>query len=830
METRQSRSVELWVAERDNKVRGFAARLGMFACLLVVLQFGVSAAFPARVPGEVLRLEGYLDKGVDIVYLGDSTLTYPVGEVTTGKVLQEMLPDLVIGEVAHPAYGMDLYERYVQYVVRTGRRPGTIVLPINMRSFSPEWDRRPGYQFEQEKKVLSLGLFAARILARPLEVFGAFEPGISQDEFLDTVVYDGDTPVGRVSDFESLGDQGVAESLEGDAGFAYHDALPSQDDEEALQKALIYYYMYRLDEGHRKLEAMVEIARLCQERDLDVVFYLSPVNYQQGERVLGSAFRDRLAENVELVKSALSAVNGQHVKLLDLTFDLEAYAFVDMEHLHETGKTYLAQQIAAAVDATVSQTEPSVEATATPIPGPVAARTAAKPTVTELPQATETPLPTHTQPSPTSTMPATATATALVTTVGTSGPSISATAAVTVTPTSLVPFEIIEDTGPKPGAVTEARVVAHFKPEGRYPVDMVRLGFWTTDEQARLVEIEADVYLPQVTVTSSFPVLVYAAGTTGLSDDCTPLDEQERQRNWGNYQGHSLAYAAQGYVVVLSDWLGLDDPERSHPYFVSETQAHVVLDAARAAYDLFDGAWLEGGDEQTNDTPLLASPSKAVFLMGYSSGGHAIFAAKDYAIRYAPDLVIKGIIGHGPTTNVETLLREDAVFSPYIVYAYREFYGKDVIDPADVFAPRWVETFEADVMSKCVDDIFEYYSRSARTMYSDRFRNILFGGSLPEEFPLFAEKLTENYAGVSGGAHIPVLILQGTGDMVVTPSSQKKFVRELCAMGTSVAYWEYPAVPHTQIRWVSFSDTLVWMRSIARGTEARSDCGQMQEN
>jgi pimeloyl-ACP methyl ester carboxylesterase len=285
-----------------------------------------------------------------------------------------------------------------------------------------------------------------------------------------------------------------------------------------------------------------------------------------------------------------------------------------------------------------------------------------------------------------------------------------------------------------------------------------------------------------------------------------------------------LAYAAQGHIVVLANWLGFDDPERIHPYFIAEVQAHVLLDAARAVYDLYDGAWLEADDGTIPDALQLSQPSKAVFFMGYSSGGHAIFAAKDLAIRYAPELAVKGIIGHGPTTNVETLMREDAVFSPYIVYAYRDFYGSEVVDPEDVFVSRWTDTFEADVLNKCVDDIFNYYSRSARNMYTSGFRAALFDGTLAQEFPLFAEKLNENYAGVSGGAHIPVLILQGTGDTVVTPPSQKKFVGELCAMGTAVAYWEYPAVPHTQIRWTSFSDTLVWMRTIARGATARSDC------
>jgi pimeloyl-ACP methyl ester carboxylesterase len=805
-------------------LRGFAARLAAFALLLVVLQFLISLAFPAPLPQEILDLDEQLESGADVIYLGDSTLFHPVGEATTGEILQEMLPDQQVGAVSHPAYNLDLYASYVQYIVRKDRQPRAIVLPIAMRSFSPEWDRRPGYQFVKEKKVLSLGPGLARVLVRPLSILSAFEPDITQDAFLDTVVYNGETPVGRVRDFEGLAEEDLAI---GDGGFAYHDALPSEDDQEALQKALVYTYMYRLDEGHRKLQAMIQIARLCQENKLDVIFYISPVNYQQGDRALGSAFRDRLIENVRVVRSELDRVGTEHVTLLDLSLGLEAYAFVDMEHLQEVGKTYVAEQLVSAL----AQPESSVEATKTLTPAPAVTLAEAKPTATEALQATATPSlvaieatvnVTRTQPSATPTV--SETAISLSTPVGTVEPSATVTTPITTTLVPTVPFEIIEETGPKPGTVSDARFVAHFKPSGKYPVDMVRVRFRTTDEKAQLVEVQTDVYIPQVTVTSSFPVLVYAAGTTGLDEGCAPLDEPSKQRNWGNYQGHSLAYAAQGYVVVLPNWLGFDDPERTHPYFVAELQAHVLLDAARAAYDLYDGTWLEDAGVQEKGAPLLAQPSRGVFFMGYSSGGHAIFAAKDYAIRYAPDLVVKGIVGHGPTTNVETLLREDAVFSPYIVYAYRDFYGSDVIDPADVFAPQWVSTFESDVLTKCVDDIFNYYSRSARVMYSQGFRTILYGDKLAQEFPLFAAKLAENYAGVSGGAHIPVLILQGTGDTVVTPPSQKKFMAELCAMGTAVAYWEYPAVPHTEIRRASFSDTLVWMRSIAQGAAARSDC------
>ena len=116
---------------------------------------------------------------VDIVYLGDSTLSFPLGEVTTGEILQEMLPAHDIGEISHPAYNLDVYLHYIRHIIRSSHRPHVVILPINMRSFSPEWDMRPGYQFEQVKKTLILGPVFSHMLSRPLKTFGFFEAAVT---------------------------------------------------------------------------------------------------------------------------------------------------------------------------------------------------------------------------------------------------------------------------------------------------------------------------------------------------------------------------------------------------------------------------------------------------------------------------------------------------------------------------------------------------------------------------------------------------------------------------------------------------------------------------
>jgi pimeloyl-ACP methyl ester carboxylesterase len=388
-------------------------------------------------------------------------------------------------------------------------------------------------------------------------------------------------------------------------------------------------------------------------------------------------------------------------------------------------------------------------------------------------------------------------------------PTPTATKVVTVTPQSLAARQA--------GQLSSAEFWSAFEPVGNYNLDAYRLRYKTVDWNDRIVEVEANLYVPQVDDPTSFPILIYAPGTTGLSDKCAPLNELSSGNNWGAYHSYMLDYSAQGFIGVLPNYQGLGDESRIHPYFIAEFQARALLDAARAAYEAFD-----------QSPNLEARPMEAVVIAGYSSGGHATFAAKDFAASYAPEVPLKGVIGHGPTTNLITLFKEDAVFSPYIVQSYRDFYGPEVVNPANIFQDRWLANFEADVMARCVDGVFRYYSTNPRQMYRPEFIEALFADRLQAIVPAFEEVLEANSSGLSSeGVDIPVLILQGTGDQVVTPPSQIQFANELCQLGNHVTYISYPAVSHGNIRRVSFRDTINWMESIARGELSESSCASL---
>jgi predicted esterase len=769
-------------------MRNFLLKLIAFITILLTIQAAVSAVYPPALPKEILELDQQLQAGVDTIYLGDSILIHPLGEPTLPEILRSLIPNHTIGSVAHPAYHLDLYERYINYLVKHNSQVKRVIIPINMRSFSPEWDLRPTYQFEREKTILTYGPWLSTIFYQPFATFGLFDSPISQVDFREATVFNGDQPVGQVAEFEELIGASATEAETDQDDFAYYDSLPSEDETEALKSTLIYYYMYNLNPHHRKLQSMKAISRLLKENDIKPIFYITPINYQFGEQYLGETFRQRLAENTAIIEQIL---RRKEIDVLNLVFDLEAYNFVDTEHLTENGKTYVAKVLAAAIEPPQPDRLTSAAVDDAPTPRISSIEQPDRPSQVSSPTPTLTPTASPSEPE------------------ATPRPTLTATRVVTATPRSLAARQA--------GQLSSAEFWNTFEPVGNYNIELYRLRYKTVDRNERVTEVEANLYVPQVDEPTNFPILVYGPGTTGLSDGCAVLNEWSSGSNWGAYHSYMLEYTSQGLIGILPNYQGFDVADQPHPYFIAEFQARALLDSAQAVYNFFD-----------ESDQVAARPMDAVFIAGYSSGGHAAFAAKDFAASYAPDLPLKGIIGHGPTTNIETLFKEDAVFSPYIVQAYRDFYGPEVVDPAAVFQERWVARFEADVMARCVDGLFSYYGHSARQMYRPEFMDALFSDRLQAVVPAFKAALEANAAGLSpDGVGIPVLILQGTADQIVTPPSQIQFATRLCRLGNHVTYLSYPAVSHPNIRRVSFRDTINWIESVANGNPTEASCASL---
>lgn len=156
-------------------------------------------------------------------------------------------------------------------------------------------------------------------------------------------------------------------------------------------------------------------------------------------------------------------------------------------------------------------------------------------------------------------------------------------------------------------------------------------------------------------------------------------------------------YAAQGYAVVATDYLGFAKSSYSyHPYLHADSEASAVVDSIRAARNAASsvGATLSG----------------KVMLTGYSQGGHASMAAHRAIERdNAGEInVVAGAHLAGPY-NLSGSLKTNAViagyqfFVPYLVTAWQKVYGTVYAKVGDAFKAPYDSYIESLLPSSTLD-------------------------------------------------------------------------------------------------------------------------------
>lgn len=345
-------------------------------------------------------------------------------------------------------------------------------------------------------------------------------------------------------------------------------------------------------------------------------------------------------------------------------------------------------------------------------------------------------------------------------------------------------------------------------------VEAFRIRFVTTGLDGSQAVVAAQAFLPVRELEEGMPLYVFGSGTTGIGDQCAPSREVSLGRPLGQYREYLMAYAGRGIATIIPDYLGFEDPDQVQAYFHARSEAHVMLDAVRAARQLVVGR--EG-------VPKL---SESVFVGGYSQGGHAAFSAADLAEVYAPDVSLSGIIGYGATTNVARLLLDGPYYAPYIAVAYGSIYG-GAFDPARVLASHWLPTVVSDTVGRCVDQAQVYYPFDETQIYTPSFASALRRGSLARDFPDIHAVLEANRTGLTGHG-VPSLVIQGRDDIIARNRTQERFVAELCETGVPVVYVNVPGARHRHTKPAGFEPAVHWMKEIADGVPAPSTCAESQ--
>lgn len=214
-------------------------------------------------------------------------------------------------------------------------------------------------------------------------------------------------------------------------------------------------------------------------------------------------------------------------------------------------------------------------------------------------------------------------------------------------------------------------------------VKVVALNYNTLGVRGEAANASGVMLVPAGNCTAAAGLLAYAKGTD--------VRKPRTLANPADSETFLLAavYAAQGYAVVATDYLGYAKSTYSyHPYLHADSEATSVIDSIRAA--------------RNAAKTVGASLSGKVVLAGYSQGGHSSMSAHRAIERdNAKEInVVAGAHLAGPY-NLSGSMKSTAViagyqfFVPFMVTSWQQVYGTIYSDVNAVFKAPYASYVES---------------------------------------------------------------------------------------------------------------------------------------
>ncbi|MCB9111296.1 MAG: hypothetical protein H6634_08600 [Anaerolineales bacterium] len=273
-----------------------------------------------------------------ILYFGDSVLLRISREDVQKDTLDQMLANKVknkysILSIAHTAYHMLVYRGFIRILQSTLFRPKIVILPINLRSFSPQWDFNPAWQFQNEIQTLESYRTTASTKVVPSDK-------LRSDSWL-YKLYDL-----ILINYPIVGCKFI--------GY-FRKIIRSVPENESqyrsrLMNIFIFHYFFPLAENHLKLIALGESLKLLRDLKVAVVAYVTPINWQAGVKYVGNDFIEMIKMNINVVSDTVFSYYGKdNIKFADLSMILDSSSFFSednaTEHLNQEGREILSSRI-----------------------------------------------------------------------------------------------------------------------------------------------------------------------------------------------------------------------------------------------------------------------------------------------------------------------------------------------------------------------------------------------------------------------------------------------------------------------------------------------------
>ena len=282
--------------------------------------------------------ENLSTENVDLVYFGDSVL-FSIDTDDDLLGMQEFakpiwkIPDILreltswsLFDISHGNFSPVIYKEFARLIVQQPKKPKVVVIPINMRNFSSEWFYHPMYQFDIYKS--QIGALTGKSI---FENFGFYFSG----RFM----------------LESRIKNWIKEDINYNSINLNHRELRNYITQESnstnREKLLFrYHYMYSLKSTHKLCENLNITMDCLRSSDIKVLTYITPINIEEGSRLLGNQFIDVVKDNVDVIENFLSSNN---IPLLNLIMKVKNENFMDKdvvcEHVDFVGKRFIANEV-----------------------------------------------------------------------------------------------------------------------------------------------------------------------------------------------------------------------------------------------------------------------------------------------------------------------------------------------------------------------------------------------------------------------------------------------------------------------------------------------------
>ena len=322
------------------------------------------------------------------------------------------------------------------------------------------------------------------------------------------------------------------------------------------------------------------------------------------------------------------------------------------------------------------------------------------------------------------------------------------------------------------------------------------------------------------------PLVSLALATQGEGDACAPSKSLSRGLNFED--GHLMVnyeipfistLVARGVAVVMTDYIGLGNPETPHSYVNRIDQGHAVLDAVRAALAL-------------PNTGL--STDSPIGLYGYSQGGSASGAAAELAASYAPELNMRGAYVGSPVADLTESLKviDGSLISGVIAWEIAgnvQYYPDLVPLLPEVFNDRGLRWLDSSA-DQCITDVLlvGFRPTSLYTRTGESLTKVL------QRYPAIEQVLEDQRLG-KVAPEMPVLVVTGTQDDLVGHQQVKQMASNWCDLGANVTYRPYIELfpsfgfgyNHTWPVAVEPLDAQNWLVERLRNQPVESNCSRI---